>query len=80
MKRLLGLLLETSLPPLLFFALVVGLWQAATVLWEIPAYLVPSPARVMAAAREHAAEGDIRDFVAALRFAHVMGRDEGKTR
>src|SRR4029077_19727170 len=28
------------------------------------------------AAREHAAEGDTRDLVAALRFVHVVGGDE----
>ena len=34
---------ETALPPLAFFALFVTLWQAVTVLWNIPLYLVPPP-------------------------------------
>jgi NitT/TauT family transport system permease protein len=49
-------LLRTALPPLAFFVVVVGLWQAATVLWEIPVYLVPGPQRVFEAARQHAVE------------------------
>jgi NitT/TauT family transport system permease protein len=47
-------LFETALPPLAFFALVVASWQAATMFWEIPVYLVPPPGRVLSAAREHA--------------------------
>ncbi len=47
-------MLETALPPLAFFALFVTLWQAVTVLWNIPLYLVPPPARVLAVARENA--------------------------
>lgn len=56
MKRTLAGTATIIVPPLAFFALVVGLWQAVTTIWEIPAYLVPSPARVWNAAREHAAE------------------------
>ena len=56
MKRTLAGTATIIVPPLAFFALVVGLWQAVTTIWEIPAYLVPSPARVWSAAREHAAE------------------------
>ena len=43
-------------PPLAFFALVLAAWQAATVIWDLPAYLVPGPARVLDSAREHAAD------------------------
>jgi NitT/TauT family transport system permease protein len=46
--------LHVLLPPVVFFAVVVAAWQAATTLWEIPVYLVPGPARVLEAAREHA--------------------------
>jgi len=56
MKRWGGWLVQTALPPVLFFALVVGLWQTATTLWDVPAYLVPPPARVWEAASEHAPE------------------------
>ena len=49
-------LLSIALPPVVFFALVVALWQAATTLWDIPAYLVPGPRRVLESAGEHAAE------------------------
>jgi NitT/TauT family transport system permease protein len=49
-------LVEVALPPVVFFLLVAIAWQAATVAWEIPVYLVPSPWRVWQAAREHAAE------------------------
>jgi NitT/TauT family transport system permease protein len=56
MKRLAAWLLKSALPPLAFFALLVALWQTATSLWEIPPYLVPSPQRVLAAAREHGAD------------------------
>jgi NitT/TauT family transport system permease protein len=56
MKRAVKWMWEFVAPPVVFFALVVLVWQAATSLWEIPAYLVPSPGRVLAAAHEHAAE------------------------
>ncbi|MEX2112004.1 MAG: ABC transporter permease [Pirellulales bacterium] len=56
MKRVTAWLGEVAAPPLVFFALVVVAWQAATSLWEIPAYLVPSPERVLAAAGEHVAD------------------------
>ena len=49
-------LVELALPPVAFFAIVVALWQAATTVWELPAYLVPSPGRVWSAAREHASD------------------------
>ncbi len=45
---------EVLFPPLVFFALLVAAWQAATTWWEIPAYLVPSPQRVLAEARANA--------------------------
>jgi NitT/TauT family transport system permease protein len=54
MKRRAENLAEVLLPPLVFFALVIGAWQAATTWWEIPAYLVPSPARVFTEARANA--------------------------
>ncbi len=56
MKAVARWLLETALPPVLFFVLVVALWQAATWLWDIPAYLVPTPRRVLESAGEHAAQ------------------------
>jgi NitT/TauT family transport system permease protein len=54
--RMTSRLLEIAMPPVAFFALVVAIWQGATVAWDVPAYLVPSPARVLQAAREHGAE------------------------
>jgi NitT/TauT family transport system permease protein len=56
MKGLWNWLLEVVLPPVAIFALVVVAWQMATTLWQIPSYLVPSPARVITAAREHAGD------------------------
>ncbi len=49
-------LLEHVLPPLVFFVIVLSAWQAATMFWKIPVYLVPTPARVLEAAREHTSE------------------------
>jgi len=49
-------LFENALPPLVFFALVLAAWQAATMFWKIPIYLVPPPARVWEAAQEHTDE------------------------
>ena len=48
--------LQVALPPLAFFAALVAIWQTVTTLWDIPGYLVPSPSRVLDAAREHAAD------------------------
>jgi NitT/TauT family transport system permease protein len=56
MKRAGVRLLQVALPPLAFFAAIVAIWQLATMLWDIPGYLVPSPGRVLGAAREHAAD------------------------
>ncbi len=56
MKRAIAWTWEVAGPPVVFLALVVLAWQAVTALWEIPAYLVPSPGRVLAAAREHLAD------------------------
>lgn len=63
MKRSGAWLVEMVLPPAAFFAVVVAAWQAATSLWEIPAYLVPGPERVVGAAREHLA-----DLIAAMQL------------
>jgi ABC-type nitrate/sulfonate/bicarbonate transport system permease component len=41
-------------PPLILFALFVAVWQCATWLWRIEAYLLPSPSRVLAAGVEAA--------------------------
>ncbi len=49
-------LVEMTLPPLVFFVIVIVGWEVATTLWEIPVYLVPGPQRVLEAAREHSAE------------------------
>ncbi len=56
MKSLLAGGLRLVLPPVVFFAIVVAAWQLAVVVWHLPAYLVPPPARVLAAAREHAGD------------------------
>jgi NitT/TauT family transport system permease protein len=56
MTRARAWLVQVALPPVAFFCLVVVVWQCATNLFEVPAYLVPSPARVYEAAREHAGE------------------------
>jgi NitT/TauT family transport system permease protein len=55
-KRAPDWFLRVVLPPLVFFAIVVAAWQAATTLWEIPVYLVPGPARVYDAMRLHGFE------------------------
>jgi NitT/TauT family transport system permease protein len=83
MRRARRWLVEVALPPAAFFALVVAAWQAATTLWEIPAYLVPSPERVLAAAREHAADlasaswmtagGALAGFVLSLAAGTALG-------
>jgi NitT/TauT family transport system permease protein len=54
MKRTLGYHLRQNLLPVLFFVVVVAVWQAVTLAWDIPLYLVPGPDRVVAAARDHA--------------------------
>jgi NitT/TauT family transport system permease protein len=56
MKRAVAWLGQVALPPVVFLAIVVALWQGATSLLDIKAYLVPSPQRVLVAARDHAAE------------------------
>jgi NitT/TauT family transport system permease protein len=56
MKRASIWLASVALPPLVFFLLVLALWQAATTLWGVPVYLVPGPEQVWNAAVEHASE------------------------
>jgi NitT/TauT family transport system permease protein len=56
MRPLGNWLAQAVLPPVVFFLVVVALWQAATVVGDIPVYLVPGPKRVLEAAREHAVE------------------------
>ncbi len=83
MKRLTARLLTSVLPPLVFFALLVALWQAATTFWDIKPYLVPKPERVLAAASEHAADlwsasqltaaGAVCGFVLSLAAGTVTG-------
>jgi len=41
-------------PPLVLFALFIAVWQCATWLWQIEAYLLPSPSRVVTAGVEAA--------------------------
>ncbi|MEX0978436.1 MAG: ABC transporter permease [Pirellulales bacterium] len=62
---------QAALPPVLFFLVVVALWQAATVAWDIPVYLVPGPKRVLEAAREHAVE--LRQAVPLTGAAALVG-------
>jgi NitT/TauT family transport system permease protein len=45
--------LRVAVPPLLFFLLVLAVWQGAVMWFDLPVYLLPSPWRV---AREAAAE------------------------
>ncbi len=83
MKLAIKWLWEFVAPPIVFFALVVVAWQAATSLWEIQAYLVPSPERVLAAARDHAvdlwraslmtAAGALCGFALSLLFGTAAG-------
>jgi NitT/TauT family transport system permease protein len=54
--RLRHWLLERLLPPLVLFVVVLGLWKGATVVRDIPAYLLPSPERVWQAAVGEQAE------------------------
>jgi NitT/TauT family transport system permease protein len=74
---------EVALPPVAFFALLVVAWQGATTFWEIPAYLVPSPQRVLQAAYENGADlaraswmtaaGAVCGFALALLAGTVLG-------
>lgn len=45
---------QMALPPVASLVVLVIVWQVATVAWQVPAYLVPSPAAVWRAACEHA--------------------------
>lgn len=47
---------ESVLPPVMLFALVLALWHAAAVVFEIPRYLLPTPADVWSAAMENRRE------------------------
>jgi NitT/TauT family transport system permease protein len=47
---------RTALPPLAFFLLSIVAWQAVTVLWNVPRYLVPPPGVVLEVVRENAGE------------------------
>lgn len=47
---------ESVLPPVVLFALVLALWHAAAVVFEIPRYLLPTPADVWSAAMENRRE------------------------
>lgn len=47
---------ESVLPPVVLFALVLALWHAAAVVFEIPRYLLPTPADVWSAAVENRRE------------------------
>ncbi|MGD9722982.1 MAG: ABC transporter permease [Pirellulales bacterium] len=83
MKRFAAWLWEAALPPVALFAVVILAWQGATALFEVPAYLVPSPARVLGAAREHArdlasaaattAGGALAGFVLSLAAGTALG-------
>ena len=46
-------LTTSALPPLLFFALVLGTWHFAVVLFDIKPFLLPGPLRVAAAVAEN---------------------------
>jgi NitT/TauT family transport system permease protein len=56
MKRNLQRLALSVAPPLGLFCALLLLWHAATVRFQIPAYLVPRPARVARAAAGHGRE------------------------
>jgi NitT/TauT family transport system permease protein len=45
--------IRQSLPPVLFFALVVCAWEAIVWWWQMPVYLLPSPWQVARAGREN---------------------------
>lgn len=47
MTRTLRSLAETLLPPLLLFAVVAALWEAAVVYYQLKPYLLPSPRLVL---------------------------------
>jgi NitT/TauT family transport system permease protein len=46
-------LLRAVLPPILFFVVLLACWQASVRLWNIPPFLLPSPADVGRAAVEN---------------------------
>ena len=53
MKGLLTRLLHVVLPPIGLFVLVVILWQAVVVCFDVKPFILPSPARVLTAAIEY---------------------------
>jgi ABC-type nitrate/sulfonate/bicarbonate transport system permease component len=52
---------QTYLPPILLLAVFLAVWQCATWLWHIEAYLLPSPSRIISAGIQ--ARGLLRDHV-----------------
>ncbi len=56
MKRSPRTVLTAVLPPIVLFAVVVLVWQAVVRIWAVPAFLLPSPTDVVAAARENSAK------------------------
>lgn len=68
-----------AVPAVLVACGVVAFWQFAVVFWEVPAYLLPSPARVAAALVErrgmlaHACGVTARAAVAGLAAAALVG-------
>jgi ABC-type nitrate/sulfonate/bicarbonate transport system permease component len=52
---------QTYLPPVLLLAVFLAVWQCATWLWHIEAYLLPSPSRILSAGIQ--ARGLLSDHV-----------------
>jgi NitT/TauT family transport system permease protein len=75
--------LRNAIPPVLFFLLVLTVWQAAVLWFELPVYLLPSPWRVVsdasselstiADATRRTAARAISGFVASLLVGTLVG-------
>lgn len=59
--RRIGRAIQPYLPPILLLALFLLVWQCATWLWRIEAYLLPSPTRIVSAGLQ--ARGLLSDHV-----------------
>jgi NitT/TauT family transport system permease protein len=71
------------LPPLLFFLLILGIWQGAVIWFDLPVYLLPGPGRIVVEAAadfstivdatRRTAAAAICGFLASLLFGTLVG-------
>ncbi len=82
MKGARSSIIVRALPPIVLFLVVLGVWQATTYVWNIPRFVLPSPANVFAAARANSlklatatgvtAAGAVSGFAASLVFGTLI--------